>query len=32
MDQAYNADELTQRQRTAYRIFINEMEELVRTY
>ena len=32
MDDAYKADELTCRQRTAYRIFINEMEQLVRTY
>lgn len=32
MDAAYNADELTETQRRAYRLFIGEMEQLVRTY
>lgn len=32
MDEAYKADELTGKQRIAFRIFFNEMEQLFRTY
>lgn len=32
MDAAYKADELTDIQRRAYRMFIGEMEQLFRTY